>query len=331
LLANCEVVFVKAIVQDTYGSADVLDYRDVAAPSIGDHEVLVHVVAAGVDRGAWHFMTGQPYLMRILGFGLRAPKVPVPGTNLAGRVEAVGSAVTRFRVGDEVYGACRGAWAELACAREEKLALKPANLTFEQAAVVPYAGFAAWQAVHDYGHVEPGQRVLVVGASGAVGGCAAQLAKAAGAEVTGVCSSRTADLAPILGLDQVIDYTTDDFADGERRFDLVIDVFGRTSVSRLRRALTSAGRLVIVGGEGDRWTGGIQRQLWASLLSPFVRQKLGAFVVKEHARILLELNPLIEEHKVTPLLDRTFPLAEAADAVRYMEVGQVRGRIALTV
>ncbi len=321
----------KAIVQDTYGSADVLDLRDVAAPSIGDHEVLVHVVAAGVDRGAWHLMTGQPYLMRILGFGLRAPKVPVPGTNLAGRVEAVGSAVTRFRVGDEVYGACRGAWAELACARDEKLALKPANLTFEQAAVVPYAGFAAWQAVHDYGHVEPGQRVLVVGASGAVGGCAAQLAKAAGAEVTGVCSSRTADLAPTLGLDHVIDYTTDDFADGERRFDLVIDVFGRTSVSRLRRALTSAGRLVIVGGEGDRWTGGIQRQLWASLLSPFVRQKLGAFVVKEHARILLELNPLIEEHKVTPLLDRTFPLAEAADAVRYMEVGQVRGRIALTV
>ena len=208
----------KAIVQDTYGSADVLDFREVAKPSIGDHDVLVRVAAAGVDRGAWHFMTGQPYLMRILGFGLRAPNVPVPGTNLAGRVEAVGSAVTSFRVGDEVYGACRGAWAELACASDEKLALKPGNLTFEQAAVVPYAGFAAWQAVHDYGHVAPGQRVLVVGATGAVGGCAAQLAKAAGAEVTGVCSSRTADLAPAFGLDHVIDYTDDEFADGKRRF-----------------------------------------------------------------------------------------------------------------
>lgn len=324
------MIVVKAVVQDTYGSADVLEFRDIAPPAIGDDEVLVQVVAAGVDRGAWHFMAGEPYLMRVLGFGVRAPKVRVPGTNVAGRVEAVGSAVTRFHVGDDVYGACRGAWAESACAREEKLALKPANLTFEQAAVVPYAGFAAWQAVHDHGHVAPGQRVLVVGASGAVGGCAAQLAKAAGAEVTGVCSRRTADLAPALGLDHVIDYTTDDFADGERHFDLIIDVFGRTPVSRLRRALTSAGRLVIVGGEGDRWIGGIQRQLWASLLSPFVPQKLGAFVVKEHARILLELNPLIEEGAVAPLLDRTFPLLQAADAVRYLESGQARGRIALT-
>ena len=321
----------KAVVQDTYGSADVLDFRDVAEPAAGDHDVLVRVVAAGVDRGAWHFMTGQPYLMRVLGFGLRAPRVRVPGTNFAGRIEAVGSAVTRFRVGDEVYGAGRGAWAEIACTREDKLAVKPTNLTFEQAAVVPYAGFTAWQAVHDHGRVAPGERVLIVGATGAVGGCAAQLAKAAGAEVTGVCSSRTADLAPVLGLDHVIDYATGDFADGKQRFDLVIDVFGRTSVRRLRRALTPTGRLVIVGGEGDRWIGGIQRQLWAAVMSPLVRQKLGAFVVKEHARILLELNPLIEDRKVTPLLDRTFPLAAAADAVRYMEHGQARGRIALKV
>jgi NADPH:quinone reductase-like Zn-dependent oxidoreductase len=321
---------VKAVVQDTYGSGDVLEFRDIAPPAIGDDEVLVQVVAAGVDRGAWHFMAGQPYLMRVLGFGVRAPKVRVPGTNVAGRVEAVGSAVTRFHVGDDVYGACRGAWAEYACAREEKLALKPANLTYEQAAVVPYAGFAAWQAVHDHGHVAPGQHVLIVGASGAVGGCAAQLAKASGAEVTGVCSSRTADLAPALGLDHVIDYTRANITDGKRHFDLIIDVFGRTPVSRLRRALTSTGRLVIVGGEGDRWIGGIQRQMWASLLSPFVTQKLGAFVVKEHARILLELNPLIEEGAVAPLLDRTFPLLQAADAVRYLESGQARGRIALT-
>jgi NADPH:quinone reductase-like Zn-dependent oxidoreductase len=321
----------KAIVQDTYGSADVLDFRDAPDPQIGSGDVLVQVVAAGVDRGAWHFMTGQPYLMRILGFGLRAPKVAVPGVNVAGRVKAIGSAVTRFHVGDEVYGSCRGAWAELACADEQKLALKPANLTFEQVSVMPYAGFAAWQAVHDHGRVADGQHVLVIGATGAVGGCAAQLAKAAGADVTGVCSARTADMAPALGIDHVIDYTTEDFASGQHRFDLIIDVFGRTPIRRLRRALTPTGRLVIAGGEGDRWIGGIQRQLWAALLSPFVRQKLGAFVVKEHARILLELNPLLEDHKVTPLLDRTFPLAQAADAVRYMEDRQARGRIALTV
>lgn len=321
----------KAIVQDKYGSAEVLEFRDVPAPSIGDNDVLVQVVAAGVDRGAWHFMTGQPYLMRLLGFGLRAPTMPIPGTNVAGRVEAVGAAVERFRVGDPVYGSCRGAWAELACAREDKLAPKPAALTFEQASVVPYAGFAAWQAVHDHGQVQPSDHVLVVGASGAVGGCAAQLAKAAGAEVTGVCSRRTIDLATALGLDRVIDYTTTDFADGSVHYDLIIDVFGRTPVSRLRRALTPHGRLVIVGGEGDRWIGGIQRQMWASLASLFVRQKLGAFVVKEHARILLELNPLIEDGKVTPLLDRTFPLLQAADAVRHLESGHARGRVALTV
>ena len=239
--------------------------------------------------------------------------------------------MTRFHVGDEVYGASRGTWAEYARVSDSKLALKPANLTFEQAAVVPYAGFAAWQAVHDHGHVAPGQHVLVIGGTGAVGGCAAQLAKAAGAEVTGVCSSRTADLAPAFGLDHVIDHTTADFADGERRYDVIIDVFGRTPVLRVRRALTPDGRLVITGGEGDRSIGGIQRRLGASVLSPFVRQKLGAFVVKEHARILLELNPLIEQHIVTPLLDQTFPLAEAAAAVRYLESGQAGGRIALTV
>ncbi len=325
------MAFVKAIVQDGYGSADVLALREVAEPAIGAREVLVRVVAAGVDRGAWHFMTGQPYLMRLIGFGFRGPKVAVPGTNVAGRVEAVGSAVTSFRVGDEVYGTCRGAWAEFACASDEKLARKPANLTFDEAAVVPYAAFAAWQAVHDYGHVRPGERVLVIGATGAVGGCAAQLAGAAGAEVTGVCSSRTADLAPFFGLDHVIDYSKGDFADGEPRYDLIVDVFGRTSVRRLRGALTPAGRLVIAGGEGDRWIGGIQRQLGASLLSPFVGQKLGAFVVKEHARTLVALNDLIAEDKVKPLLDRTFALSAAADAVRYFEDGRARGRVALTI
>jgi NADPH:quinone reductase-like Zn-dependent oxidoreductase len=321
----------RAIVQDTYGSADVLEVRDIAPPSIGEEDVLVRVVAAGVDRGAWHFMTGQPYLMRILGFGFRSPKIPVPGTNVAGRVEAVGKNVTRFHVGDEVYGTCRGAFAEYARASQDKLASKPNSLTFEQAAVVPYAGFAAWQAVHDRGRVEAGQQVLVVGASGAVGSFAVQLAKASGAEVTAVCSTRNVEMVRSLGADHVVDYTREDFADGRMRYDLIIDVFGRNSVSRLRRALTSRGRLVIVGGEGDRWIGGIQRQLWATLLSPFVRQTLGTFVVKEHARNLLQLNPLLNAGQVTPILDRTYPLTETADAVRYLEGARNTGRIAITI
>jgi NADPH:quinone reductase-like Zn-dependent oxidoreductase len=321
----------KAIVQDTYGSADVLEVRDIAPPSIGEEDVLVRVAAAGVDRGAWHFMTGQPYLMRILGFGFRAPKIPVPGTNVAGRVEAVGRNVTRFHVGDQVYGTCRGAFAEYARASQDKLASKPNSLTFEQAAVVPYAGFAAWQAVHDRGRVEAGQQVLVVGGSGAVGSFAVQLAKASGAEVTAVCSTRNVEMVRSLVADHVVDYTREDFADGRVRYDRIIDVFGRNSVSRLRRALTSRGRLVIVGGEGDRWIGGIQRQLWATLLSPFVRQTLGTFIVKEHTRYLLQLNPLLDAGQVTPILDRTYPLTETADAVRYLESARNTGRIAITI
>jgi NADPH:quinone reductase-like Zn-dependent oxidoreductase len=321
----------KAIVQDTYGSADVLEVRDIAPPSIGEEDVLVRVAAAGVDRGAWHFMTGQPYLMRVLGFGFRAPKIPVPGTNVAGRVEAVGKNVTRFHVGDQVYGTCRGAFAEYARASQDKLASKPNSLTFEQAAVVPYGGFAAWQAVHDRGRVEAGQQVLVVGGSGAVGSFAVQLAKASGAEVTAVCSARNVEMVRSLGADHVVDYTREDFADGRVRYDRIVDVFGRNSVARLRRALTSRGRLVIVGGEGDRWIGGIQRQLWATLLSPFVRQTLGTFIVKEHARYLLQLNPLLDAGQVTPILDRTYPLTETADAVRYLESARNTGRIAITI
>jgi NADPH:quinone reductase-like Zn-dependent oxidoreductase len=326
-----EVVVMKAIVQGTYGSAEVLEFRDIAAPEIGDSDVLVRVVAADVDRGALHFMTGQPYLMRILGFGFRSPKVAIPGTNVAGRVEALGKNVSRFHVGDEVYGACRGAFAEYARASQDKLAPKPSSLTFEQAAVVPYGGFAAWQAVHDHGHVAAAQRVLVVGSSGAIGSFAVQLAKVSGAQVTGVCSTRNVEVVRSLGADHVIDYTGEDFADGRVRYDLIIDVFGRSAVSRLRRALTARGRLVIVGGEGDRWIGGIQRQLLATLLSPFVRQKLGAFVVRETARYLLELNPLLEDGRVRPILDRTYPLTQTADAVRHLDSARKAGRMAITV
>ena len=320
----------KAIVQASYGSAEVLDFRDIAVPDVADDDALVRVVAAGLDRGAWHFMTGQPYLMRILGFGFRAPKVKVPGTNIAGRVESVGKNVSHLRAGDEVYGTCRGAFAEYARAPQTKLAPKPSTITFEQAAVMPYGGFAAWQAVHDHGHVQPSEKVLVIGASGAVGSIAVQLARVSGAEVTGVCSTRTADAVRSLGAHHIVDYTREDFADDRTHYDLIVDVFGRSPVHKLRRALARHGRLVIVGGEGDRWIGGIHRQLWATLLSPFVPQTLRVFVVKEDARYLLKLNPLLAAGTVTPILDRTYPLSDTASAVRHLETEHASGRIVIT-
>lgn len=320
----------KALTQDKYGSADVLTFRDIERPSPGERQVLVRVVAAGVDRGAWHFMAGEPYLMRLLGFGFRAPNVAVPGTNFAGVVEAVGPDVTAYQPGDEVYGATRGAFAEYAVASVDKMAPKPPELSFEQAAVLPYPTFVAMQALRDHGHVQPGQRVLVVGASGAVGTIAVQLAVAFGATVTGVCSSGGVDLVRFLGASDVIDYTTEDFADGSRRFDLILDIGGRTSVARLRRALTRTGTLVILGGEGDRWIDGIQRQLWAQILSPFVPQKLIAFVVKEHADELLRLNDLVAAGKVTPVLGPTYPLADGAAAVADLERAGSSGRVVIS-
>ena len=296
----------KALIQDRYGTADVLNFRDIERPTPSEKQVLVRVVAAGMDRGAWHFMTGEPYLMRLLGFGLRAPSVAVPGTNFAGVVEAVGPDVSGFEPGDEVYGATRGTFAEYAVAPTDKVAPKPPQLSFEQAAVLPYPTFVAMQALRDHGHLQPGQRVLVVGASGAVGTITVQLAIAFGAVVTGVCSRRHVDLVRSLGADEVIDYTSEDFTDGSRRFDLIIDIGGRTSIARLRRALTRTGTLVIIGGEGDRWIGGTQRQLWATILSPFVPQKLAAFVVKENAGELLKMNELVAAGSVTPLLGPAF-------------------------
>jgi NADPH:quinone reductase-like Zn-dependent oxidoreductase len=320
----------KALVQDRYGSAAVLEFRDIDQPTPGHDEVLVRVVAAGMDRGAWHFMTGQPYLMRVLGFGLRAPSVPVPGTNFAGVVEAAGPGVSAFAPGDGVYGASRGTFAQYALAPVGKVAPKPPQLSFEQAAVMPYPTFVALQALRDHGHIQAGQRVLIVGASGAVGTIAVQLAVAFGARVTGVCRGAHAELVRSLGAAEVIDYTRQDFTDGSRRFDLIIDIGGRTSIARLRRALNRTGTLVIIGGEGDRWIGGIQRQLWAKMLSAFVPQKLTAFVVKENAGELLAMNELIAAGKVTPVLGATFPLAAGADAVAAFEAGRADGRITLT-
>jgi NADPH:quinone reductase-like Zn-dependent oxidoreductase len=323
----------KAIVPDRYGSADVLGLGDVDMPVPKDDEVLLRVHAAGVEPGVWHLMTGMPYLVRLLGYGLRRPKVRVRGRDVAGRVDAVGKDVTEFRPGDEVFGICEGSFAEYACARADKLVPKPANLTFEQAAVVPISGLTALQGVRDRGQVQPGQRVLVIGAAGGVGSFAVQLAKAFGAEVTGVCSTTKADLVRSIGADQVIDYTREDFADGTRHWDLILDTAGNRSLSQLQRALAPKGTLVLVGGEGGgRWLGGFERQLfWAPMRSPFVGQKLRSLASKERKEDLQTLRELIEAGKVTPVIDRTYPLAEAPEAIRYLAQGHPRGKVAVTV
>ncbi len=322
----------KAIVQDTYGSTDVLELRDIDKPEIADDEVLVRVHAAGVDRGVWHTMTGLPYPIRLAGYGLRAPRTPVPGMDVAGVVEAVGNDVTRFQPGDEVFGIAKGAFAEYARAPESKLAPKPANLTFEQAAVVAISGLPALQALRDHGKVRAGQKVLIIGASGGVGTYAVQLAKAFGAEVTAVCSTTKVDMVRSLGADHVIDYTRDDFADGVSRYDVILDIGGNSSLSRLRRALTPRGTLVIVGGEKDgRWLGGTDRQIRALMLSPFLGQKLGTFISKENHEDMLVLKKLIEAGKVRPVIDRTYPLSEAPQAIRYLEQGHARGKVVITV
>jgi NADPH:quinone reductase-like Zn-dependent oxidoreductase len=322
----------KAIVQDTYGSTDVLELRDIDKPEMANDEVLVRVHAAGVDRGVWHVMTGLPYPIRLAGYGLRAPKTPVLGADVAGVVEAVGKEVTRFQPGDAVFGIGEGAFAEYARAREDKLAPKPANLTFEQAAVVAISGLTALQGLRDHGKVRPGQKVLIIGASGGVGTYAVQLAKAFGAHVTGVCSTTKVDMVRSLGADHVIDYTREDFAEGEQRYDVILDIGGNASLSRLRRALTPKGTLVIAGGEtGGRWLGGTDRQLRALLLSRFIDQKLTTFVSRGNREDLIALKELIESGKITPVIDRTYPLTEAPKAIRHLEQGHARGKVVITV
>ncbi|MFJ7218040.1 NAD(P)-dependent alcohol dehydrogenase [Amycolatopsis sp. NPDC098790] len=319
----------KAIVQDRYGSPDVLEFRDVDRPSPGAGEVLVRVHAAGVDPGVWHLTTGEPYLLRLLGFGLRRPKQPVRGLDFAGTVEEVGDGVSRVRPGDEVFGVCAGAFAEYAVAKQDLVAAKPARLSFEQAAAVMISGGTALQAVRDTGRVQPGQRVLVIGAAGGVGSFAVQLAKAFGADVTGVCSTAKTDLVRTLGADHVVDYTREDFAG--RRYDLIVDTAGLRSLSALRRALTPRGTLVIVGGEnGGKWLGGIQRVLRAALLSPFVGHRLRGLVATERGADLDDLRDLIEAGKLTPALDRTYPLADAAAAIGHLHAGRAAGKVVLT-
>ena len=322
----------RAIVRHEYGSADVLHVEEVDRPTIKADEVLIRVRAAGMDRGTWHIMAGMPYLFRLMGPGLRRPKNPVLGLDVAGTVVAVGADVTRFGIGDEVFGISRGSFAEYAAAREDKLAHKPANLTFDQAAVVSISGLTALQSLLDVGRVEAGQRVLIVGASGGVGTYAIQIAKAHGAEVTGVCSTAKVDLVRSLGADHVIDYTRDDFTAGPGRYDLILDIGGNSPLPRLRRALAPSGTLVLVGGEdGDRWTGGMGRQLRALALAPFVRQRLTMKTPREHYSDLERLARLIEAGRLTPAIERTYPLDQAPEAMRHLVAGQARGKLVISV
>ena len=322
----------RAIVGESYGTADALELRDIDRPEIGRDEVLVRVEAAGVDRGVWHVMTGLPYPIRLAGYGLRAPRNPVLGMDLAGTVEEVGAGVTRFAPGDAVFGIGKGSFADYARAPESKLAPRPANLTAEQAAVVAVSGLPALQGLRDHGKAGPGQRVLVIGASGGVGTYAVQLAKAFGTEVTAVCSTTKVDLVRSLGADHVVDYTREDFADGEGRYDVILDIGGNAPLSRLRRALTAKGTLVIAGGEsGGRWLGGNDRQLRAIVLSRFVDQTLTTFISSENHRDMLVLKELIEAGSVAPVIDRSFALAEVPEAIRYLEQGRARGKVVIDI
>jgi NADPH:quinone reductase-like Zn-dependent oxidoreductase len=320
----------RAVVQDRYGDTDMLRQELVPRPEPGDNEVLVRVHAAGLDRGTWHLMAGKPYLMRIAGLGFRGPKDRVIGRDLAGTIVAVGPGVSGFAIGDEVYGVGRGSFAEYAVARTDRLAPKPKRLSFEQAAVVPISAGTALTAVTDKGHLEAGQRVLVIGASGGVGSYAVQIAKALGAEVTGVASTAKLDLVRSLGADHVLDYTRQDFARTGATYEVILDIGGNPSISRLRQALTPHGTAVIVGGEGgDDLTGGLGRNLRALAMSPFIGQRFANFVNKEDAEHLVRLTELIDAGKVTPSIDRTCPLEEVPGAIRDLAAGRVRGKVAV--
>jgi NADPH:quinone reductase-like Zn-dependent oxidoreductase len=320
----------KAIVQDRYGPPDVLHLEDIGEPIAGADEVLVRVLAASAFIGDWHIATGLPYAIRAVS-GLRAPKNRVRGQDFAGRVESVGANVTDLHPGDEVFGTCFGSFAEMARAEPDKIAPKPANLDFERSATVPTTGSTALQGLRDVGRVQPGQTVLIIGAAGGVGSFAIQIAKAFGAHVTGVCSTTKVDLVRSIGADDVIDYTRDDFAEMGQRYDVILDTAGNRSVSHLRRALAPRGTLVIGGGEGGgRWFG-VGRQLRASMLSPFVSQKLGTFIAKPNRRDLLVLKELIEAGKVTPVIGSTYPLIEVPEAIRHLGDGHGRGKVVISV
>jgi NADPH:quinone reductase-like Zn-dependent oxidoreductase len=329
--ATTEERTMKAIVNRKYGSPDELKLEEIDKPAPADDEVLVRVRAASVNPLDWHFMRGLPYLGRPM-LGLRKPKRPILGVDAAGQVEAVGKNVTQFRPGDEVVGAGRsGSLAEYTCGSEKDFAPKSASLSFEQAAAIPIAGVTALQALRDHGRLQPAQSVLINGAAGGVGTFAVQIAKALGGDVTGVCSTRNIDLVRSLGADQVVDYSGEDFAQSGRRYDLVLDLVSNRSLSDLRRALSPKGTLVLSGGGGGRLLGPIPLILGALVRSPFVSQRMLTFLAQVHRESMADLMELIEAGKVTPVIDRTFPLSEAAEAVRYLETGHARGKVVITV
>lgn len=327
-----DVTTMKAIFRDTYCSPEALKLGDIDKPTIGQDDVLIRVHAAGVDQGVWHLVTGLPYLLRLAGFGLRTPKTRIPGHDVAGHVEAVGKNVTRFHPGDEVLGTCDGSFAEYASAHHDKLVPKPSTITFEQAAAVPASACAALQGLRHRGQLQAGQKVLITGAGGGVGTFAVQLAKAYGAHVTGGCRTTKTELVRSIGADDVIDHTREDFTDRPGRYDLILDTAGNRPLSQLRRALNPTGTLVIVGGaQTGRWTEGADRQLRAAMLSPFVRQNLSGLMSTPRQEDLQTLRELIETGKLTPIIDRTYPLSQAPQALRHVRSGHARGKITLTV
>jgi len=322
----------KAVVHRCYGPPDVLTYEDVEKPTAADNEVLVKVHAAAVNPLDWHYMRGTPYLVRVES-GLGTPTEPRLGVDFAGTVEAVGRDVKRFKPGDEVFGARTGAFGEYVTVREDRaVVLKPTNMTFEQAASVPVAGLTALQAVRDKGRIQPGQKVLINGASGGVGTFAVQIAKSFGAEVTGVCSTRNMEMVRSIGADHVIDYTQEDFTKGGQRYDLILDTVGNHSLSESRRALNANGIFVMIGGPSEgRWIGFLDQPLMALMLSPFMSQKFVPFLAQLNQGDLSLMRDLMQTGKVTPVIDRRYRLSEVPEAIRYLEQGHARGKVVISL
>ena len=321
----------KAIVQDKYGAPnDVLEFKEIDKPVVKDDEVLIRVQAVALHAGDALMLRGVPYLMRP-AIGLLKPKNHVPGTDVAGHVEAVGKNAKQFQPGDEVFGTCNGACAEFACAREDKFVIKPANVTFEQAAAITTSAATALHGLRDAGKIQPGQKVLIIGASGGVGTFAVQIAKSFGAEVTGMCSTRNVDMVRSIGADHVIDYTQEDFTKSGERYDLIIDIAGNRSLSDLRGALEPKGTLVLVGGRGGPWLNGLGRSIRGQVLSPFYSQSTRMFFSFPNNEDLVDLKGLVESGKVTPVIERTYPLSETPEALAYVEEGHTQGKTVITV
>ena len=324
----------KAVVYTRYGSPDVLEFREITKPVPDDDQILVKVRAASINPLDWHFISGKPYFARLLAMGLRRPQVPRLGVDLAGQVEAMGKNVTQFKIGDEVFGGKTGAFAEYVCVRADRaIVLKPANLTFEQAASVPIAAITALQSLRDKGKLQAGQRVLINGASGGVGTFAVQIAKSFGAEVTGVCSGRNAEMVQSIGADHVIDYTKQDFTQGEERYDLILDCVGNQSLAGFRRVLTPKGICVMIGGGGlndGQWIGPLARPIQALISSPFVSQDFTMILAELNKEDLSFLSDLMTSGKVKPVIDRSYKLSQIREAIAYLEEGHARGKVVIT-